>query len=52
MECLNNLDMSKYEMITWYTKESFVYRMINNTLRKGRLLEIYYIRVLIFLLDE
>lgn len=39
-------------IIYWYTDDTFVYGMINNTIRKRNLLEMFYIRILIFLLNH
>lgn len=33
--------------IRWFSKETFVYKMINETIRKGNLLHLYYIRLAI-----
>jgi len=38
------------EIITWYTVESFFYRMINETLRGGDIIKIFFIRIAIYLL--
>jgi hypothetical protein len=40
--------LEKNLMIYSYTKESFLYGMINNTIRKGNLLEIFHIRLPIY----
>lgn len=39
-------------IVEWYTKESFVYRMINNTLREGDIIKIFRIRAAVFCLDQ
>ncbi len=39
------------KIITWYTKESFLYRMINNTIRSQSLTDIFLIRYIIYMLD-
>lgn len=39
------------DIIYWYTKESFLYGMINNTIRTGDLVKIFLIRIAICLLS-
>ena len=37
-------------IIRWYTEDSFFYGMINNTIREGDILNIFFIRIGIYLL--
>ena len=59
LDDLNDLifDITKWKkdgdyIICWYTRHTFVFGMINNTIRKRNLLEMFYIRILIFLLNH
>jgi len=47
---MKNENENETEIITWYTKESFFYKMINETLRVGDVIKIFFIRIGIYLL--
>lgn len=46
----NKKDEGDY-IVQWYTKETFVYKMVNNTIRRRNLLEMFQMRLLIYLLN-
>ena len=53
-EIIHQIQTNKFEedVINWYTKESFFYRMINNTLRSSNPINIFKLRLPIFFLNK
>ena len=51
MKDMNDINFHE-KVISWYTKECFLYRMINNTLRRQGFIEIFKIRYIIYFLRQ
>ncbi len=50
MQDLRDFRETESSIIRWYTDEGFFHKMINNTIREGDIVNIFFIRIGIYLL--